>query len=109
MPALSPLEFQVLLALADGPSHGYAIGKDVQLRSGGRVDPTTGALYHILRRLEDGGLVEPAPKARGPDEDSRRRYFRITAAGRRAAEHEATHLASLVAAARERKLLRSER
>lgn len=104
-PGLSPIEFQILLTLASGPSHGYAIGKDLQERSGGRVDPTTGALYHALRRLEESGLVEPAPDARASDEDARRRYFRITADGRRSARTEAAYLASIVRAARDRRLL----
>lgn len=106
---MSNLEFQILLALAAGPSHGYAIGRDLQERSGGRVDPTTGALYHALRRLEDAGLVEPAPEARSPDEDERRRYFRITVEGRRAAREEAAYLESLVATARARRLLATRR
>jgi DNA-binding PadR family transcriptional regulator len=103
---LSSLEFQVLLILAEGPAHGYAIGKALQEQSGGRVDPTTGALYHVLRRLEDTGLVEPAEVRDGGDE--RRRYFRITRSGRRAASEEATHLAGLVARARDRRLLRAD-
>lgn len=102
---LSPLEFQVLLALAEGPAHGWAIGKELKERTSGRVDPTTGGLYHVLRRLEDAGQVERAPEARGAGEDARRQYFRITAAGRLAAAAEARHLAGLVAAARERRLL----
>jgi DNA-binding PadR family transcriptional regulator len=106
---LSHLEFQVLLTLAQGPSHGYAIGKDLQERSGGRVDPTTGALYHILRRLEDAGLIEPAPEALAEGEDARRRYFRITAAGRRAAKAEAAWLETLVTTARRHRLLGNER
>lgn len=108
-PRLSSLEFNVLLTLARGPAHGYAIGKDLQERSGGRVDPTTGALYHILRRLEDAGLVEPAPAPKGGGEDARRRYFRITSAGRRAAETEAAYLEALVATAREHRLLGARR
>ena len=45
MQTLSELAFHILLALGDGPSHGYAIGKEVEERSGGRLDPATGALY----------------------------------------------------------------
>ena len=58
-PALPDLVFHVLLALGHGPSHGYAIGQDVEEQSGGRLDPTTGALYQVLRRLTDEGLRCP--------------------------------------------------
>jgi DNA-binding PadR family transcriptional regulator len=100
--ALADLTFHILLALGEGPSHGYAIGKDVEDQSGGRLDPTTGALYQVLRRLTDDGLVTPVS---GPDDvDSRRKYFALTRAGRRAAAQEAERLAALVRAARQRKL-----
>ena len=96
----------ILLALGDGPSHGYAIGKDVADQSGGRLDPTTGALYQALRRLTAEGLIAPAA---GPDEvDSRRKYFALTRQGRRVAAKEAQRLSALVQAARERRLF-SER
>jgi DNA-binding PadR family transcriptional regulator len=100
--ALSDLAFHILLALGDGPSHGYAIGKDVEEQSGGRLDPTTGALYQALRRLTDEGLIVPAE---GPgDADPRRKYFALTRQGRRAAASEAQRLNGLVRAARQRKL-----
>ena len=101
--SLGDLPFHILLALGDGPAHGYAIGKDVEERSGGRLDPTTGALYQALRRLDDGGLVKQVPP---PPEssDARRKYFELTPAGRRAAEAEARRLEALVRAAREKKL-----
>ena len=107
--SLSKLEFQVLLCLAEGPAHGYAIGRELKEKSGGRVDPTTGALYHILRRLEDAGLVVPAPEARLEAEDVRRQYFRITVAGRRVAGEEAEDLKRLVEAAMARRLLGADR
>jgi DNA-binding PadR family transcriptional regulator len=101
-PALPDLVFHVLLALGSGPSHGYAIGQDVEEQSGGRLDPTTGALYQVLRRLSDEGLVVPVD---GPgDVDPRRKYFALTRVGRRAAAQEAERLAALVRAARQRKL-----
>jgi DNA-binding PadR family transcriptional regulator len=100
--ALSDLAFHILLALGDGPSHGYAIGKYVEEQSGGRLDPTTGALYQALRRLADDGLIAPAD-APG-DADVRRRYFALTRLGRRAAAAEAERLNGLVRAARERRL-----
>jgi DNA-binding PadR family transcriptional regulator len=99
---LSDLAFHILLALGDGPSHGYAIGKDVEERSGGRLDPTTGALYQALQRLQQDGLIAPAE---GPiDVDARRKYFALTAQGRRAAAAEAARLDGLVRVARKRKL-----
>src|ERR671922_1886615 len=102
MERMSDLEFHILLALGDEPSHGYAIGKDIEERSEGRLDPTTGALYQVLRRLADGGLIVAAD---GPsDADARRKYFALTAAGRRAAAAEAARLAGLVRVARKRKL-----
>jgi DNA-binding PadR family transcriptional regulator len=100
--ALPDLAFHVLLALGDGPSHGYAIGKYVEEQSGGRLDPTTGALYQTLRRLADEGLVAPAD---GPEAaDVRRKYFVLTREGRRAVAAEAERLHGLVRAARQRKL-----
>jgi DNA-binding PadR family transcriptional regulator len=100
--ALSDLAFHILLALGDGPSHGYAIGKDIEDQSAGRLDPTTGALYQALRRLTEEGLIVPV---NGPgDADPRRRYVALTRQGRRAAAHEAGRLEGLVRAARHRKL-----
>jgi DNA-binding PadR family transcriptional regulator len=99
---VSDLAFHILLALGEGPSHGYAIGKDVQARSGGRLDPTTGALYQALRRLAENGLIASveAPGAADP----RRKYFTLTREGRRAAAKEAERLDALVRTARQRKL-----
>ena len=101
-PALSDLAFHILHALGDGPLHGYAIGKDVEEQSGGRLDPTTGALYQALRRLSEDGLITPADGPGGADE--RRKYFALTRSGRRAAAKEAERLNTLVRAARSRKL-----
>jgi len=99
---IGDLAFHILLALGAGVAHGYAIGKDVEARSGGRLDPTTGALYQALKRLREDGLIRAA--AAEPGADSRRRYFELTPVGRRAAEREAARLDALVTAARERKL-----
>lgn len=98
MTPLSDLAFHVLLALGDGPSHGYAIGKDVEERSGGRLDPTTGTLYQVLQRLAEDGLIASARSPAGTDE--RRKYFALTAQGRRATAEEAGRLDALVRAAR---------
>lgn len=103
-PNLGALPFHILLALGDGPAHGYAIGKDVQARSGGRLDPTTGALYQALKRLAAEGLIARLAEPPEPTTDARRRYFELTPAGRRAAAAEARRLEGLVQAAREKKL-----
>jgi len=102
VPALGELAFHILLALGDGPSHGYAIGQRVEEESGGRLDPTTGALYQALRRLTEENLV--APVAGPSDVDPRRKYFAISRLGRRAVAQEAERLAALVRAARQRGL-----
>jgi DNA-binding PadR family transcriptional regulator len=102
MMALSDIAFHILLALGNGPSHGYAIGKDVQQHSGGRLDPSTGALYQALHRLAEEGLIAAADAP--ADADARRKYFALTSSGRRAAGGEARRLDALVRAARKRKL-----
>lgn len=104
-PPLTDLTFHILLALGQGPAHGYAIGKEVEERSGGRMDPSTGALYQALRRLAQDGLVE-AVKA-PPETDARRKYFALTPPGRMAVASEAARLAALVEIARQRRLFPS--
>ena len=101
---LGNLPFHVLLALGDGALHGYAIGKEIEARSGGALDPTTGALYQALKRLTEDGLVEALAEAPEPSADARRRYFRLTPLGRRVAAAEAARLEGLVAAARQKNL-----
>ncbi len=101
-PVLTDLAFHILIALGHGPAHGYAIGKDVEEQSGGRLDPSTGTLYQALHRLKEEGLiasVEPSERS-----DERRKYFRLTDRGRRAAQAEARRLHALVRTARKRKL-----
>ncbi len=100
---LGNLPFRVLLALSADPAHGYAIGKEVEARSEGRLSPTTGTLYQVLRRLTGEGLIEPAP---APDEstDARRQYFRLTKLGREVASCEARRLNELVLEAQARQL-----
>jgi PadR family transcriptional regulator, regulatory protein PadR len=100
---MTELSLYVLLAVAEGPAHGYAIGKEIQARSGGRLDPATGALYQALRRLAEQGLVEEVPPPAAAS-DERRRYFAMTAAGRSAAAAEVRRLDSIVALAKERAL-----
>jgi len=104
---LRPVEFEVLLVLADGDHHGYAIIQQTEERTDGKLKLETGTLYRALRRLSTEGLVRPASKRPAPDlDDERRRYFSITPLGRKVAAAEARRMASLVDAARARSLIR---
>lgn len=96
----------VLLVLGDGPSHGYAIGKMMRERTDGRLSPTTGTLYHAIRRLHEEGLiaetdVSSSDAGKGP----RRQYFRLTPFGRRVFRAEAARLQDVLTAARRNKLV----
>lgn len=101
---LSNLSFHLLLSLGAAPSHGYALGKEIETRSEGRLRPTTGSLYQALRRLTDDGLIEPAPDVVRISTDGRRQYFQLTALGRSVASAEAARLHDLVRLAAERDL-----
>lgn len=99
---ISPLksaDFHILLALADGPRHGYGIMKEAETESGGAVHLEIGSLYRVLGRLLDRGLIEDA------DMDERRHYYRISRLGRRVLKTEALRLAGLVELVRARRLL----
>jgi DNA-binding PadR family transcriptional regulator len=97
---LSPRVFAVLLALADGEQHGYAIARAIETQSGGAVRITSGTLYPIIRQMLDDGWISEID-----DEDPRRRSYRLTPRGRRVAQAEAARLADLVRIARQCKLL----
>ena len=106
-PPLTPAMFHVLLALAGDDLHGYAILKEVELRTAGEVKLSTGTLYGIIKRLLNDGLISELrqrPAAR--DDDERRRYYRLTPKGREIAELEAERLEKVVALARARRLLK---
>jgi DNA-binding PadR family transcriptional regulator len=104
---LTPPVFQVLLSLADGDKHGYAILKDVEEHSGGEVRLNTGTLYAIIKRLlADGLIVEPRNRPLAEDDDQRRRYYRLTPKGREVAAAEVERMERLVARARDRKLVK---
>jgi len=98
--------FHVLLALADGDKHGYAILKDISQRTDGEVRLGTGTLYGIIKRLLAEGLIEES-RRRPPAErdDERRIYYHLTGAGRQAALAEAERLERTVALARVKRLL----
>ena len=89
----------ILASLADADRHGYAIRKDVAARSGGEVRLGSTTLYRLLGQLLDDGLIEEARSRPAPAlDDERRRYFRLTAAGRRALAAELRRLERVVLA-----------
>ena len=102
---LRPVEFDILLALGDGERHGYAIMQEALRRSDGRLQLEPGTLYRALRRMRQAGLVTETAGHGQETEDERRRYYRLTALGRRVAAAEAERMASLVLTARTRGLL----
>ena len=107
---LTPVVFEILLALAEGEQHGYAIMLEVERRSGGTVSLHPGSLYRALNRLLEGGLIEELDERPDPEhDDERRRYYRLTPLGADVAQAEALRLESQVASARTRRLLRGNR
>ena len=99
---LSDLSFHLLLALGAGASHGYAIGKEIEKWSDGRLSPTTGSLYQALRRLHRDNLIEEAERPRTITfDDPRRQYFQLTPFGSRVFALEVERLESLLLAAKE--------
>ena len=99
------MEFEILLSLASGPRHGYAIIQDIDARTSATVRP--GTLYRAVARLLDAGIIEEIEGDRRGDE--RRRYYAITAEGRRLADREARALERQVVTARARRLLKAGR
>src|SRR3954463_4791844 len=92
LPLSAPM-FQVLIALADGEKHGYAIIKEVTRRTQGEVKLGAGTLYAIIRKFEGEGVVEECDERPDPAlDDERRRYYRLTAFGREVAMAEAARM-----------------
>jgi DNA-binding PadR family transcriptional regulator len=98
---LSPAMFYVLVALADGRTHGYAILKDVEQLTSGEVRLSTGTLYGIIKRLLADGLVHERQI-----DDPRRRAYQLTTFGREVAKAEATRLEQTLAIARRKDLFK---
>jgi DNA-binding PadR family transcriptional regulator len=107
VPPLTPAMFHILLALADGEKHGYAILKEVARRTDSKVKLSVATLYGNLARLETDGLI--AESSRRPEaglDDERRRYYFLTSLGREAALAEAERMEEALAQARAKKLFR---
>ena len=107
---LKPLVFQVLMALADGERHGWALVREAQQRGGfERIMP--GNFYRTLRSMLADGLIETSERAaaKAGDDDERRRYFKLTRFGADVAAAEARRLEAVVVEAREKRLLARSR
>ena len=96
---LAPAALHILLALAAGRMHGYAIMQEVARQSDGRYKLGPGTLYDNLQKLSAQGLVEEGA-APGPGDDPRRRYYRLTSLGRRVLGAEIDRLEGVVRKAR---------
>jgi DNA-binding PadR family transcriptional regulator len=98
--ALLPLPlpvFHMLLALTEGERHGYALKREILHRTGGKLNLGSGALYGSINKMLEQGLIAESDER--PDshlDDERRRYYRITPLGLRAAQAEAMRLRQLV-------------
>jgi DNA-binding PadR family transcriptional regulator len=103
---LTPAMFYVLLAVADGDKHGYAIMKDVARLTDGAVTLSAGTLYGIIRRLVSDGMVVEKSERPAPElDDERRRYYHLTEFGRSVAQAEAERLDDVLALARSKRFM----
>lgn len=104
--------FQILLSLAEGDLHGYAIMRQVEEQTGGKVRLGPGTLYSSIQALLEEGLIEEIERENTPDAPAapkdRRRLYRLTSAGRKVARTEAEKLAGILRIARAKKILRGE-
>ncbi len=103
MAALTPAVIHVMLALAGGERHGYAILKDVQRRSASQLRFGPGTIYGTLQRLMEAGWVEEV-EAPSAATDARRRYYRLTGDGRQALKAEVDRLGDLLDIARSHRI-----
>ena len=103
---LTPAVFHILLALADGEKHGYAIMQEVAAITGGEIKMGPGTLYGSIKRMLEIGLISESDERPDPAlDDERRRYYRLTSFGERVAKAESQRLAVLLRAATTKKLI----
>jgi DNA-binding PadR family transcriptional regulator len=94
---LKPQWFHILLSLAGGEQHGYAIMQEVLQRTDGKVRLWPATLYGSIKRLIDADLIQESDERPAPElDDSRRRYYRLTALGKRVLDAECDRLQDLV-------------
>jgi DNA-binding PadR family transcriptional regulator len=103
---LTPGMFQVLIALADGEKHGYAIIKEVARRTDDAIRLSAGTLYTLIRRfVQEGVIAESDERPDAALDDERRRYYRLTDFGRVVAQAEARRMEEALDMARAKKLI----
>ena len=108
MEPLTPAVFHILLALVDEDRHGYGIMLEIAERTNQQMLMGPGTLYGTLKRMLESGLIEECGERIDPDlSNERRRYYRITRQGRRAAAAEAERLQALVRMARAKSVLKT--
>ena len=106
---LKPIEFLILLTVANGERHGYGIMLDIAERTGGSVRLEAGGLYRSIRRLlADKLIAESARRPAADLDDERRRYYTLTALGKRVVAAEALRLRELVRAAEASRIIDPE-
>ena len=97
---LPPATFHILLALAEGERHGYAIIQDVEARTDGELRMSAGTLYRSIARMVEQGLITEVTRRRTAEDDERRRYYRMTPFGHAVARAEMRRLTQLIRLAR---------
>ena len=97
---MAPAVFQILIALADQPLHGYGIMLDIAERSDGKVKMSPGTLYGSIKQMLEDSLIEEIAARPAADDDERRRYYRLTREGREAARQEMARMSALLNHAR---------
>jgi DNA-binding PadR family transcriptional regulator len=102
---LTPAVLHIMLALASGERHGYAIAGEVDETTSGSIRMGPGTLYGSIRRMLGAGLIEEVSPKRARDDDERRRYYRLTAFGRRVLELEVQRLDGVVRVAKRKHVL----
>jgi DNA-binding PadR family transcriptional regulator len=94
---LSPAVFNILLSLGEGERHGYALKREISVRTGGKLKLGPGVLYGSINKMLELGLIEESDDRPDPHlDDERRRYYRITLFGRKVAQAEAARMRELV-------------
>jgi DNA-binding PadR family transcriptional regulator len=107
---LKPKVLHILLAVADGPRHGYSIMQEVSERTDGQVRLWPAAMYALLRDLQETDfIVESNDRPAAAEDDERRRYYALTSLGKRVLEAEVRRLETIVTQARASRALRKVR